>query len=53
MSAQQCLLEYTGYMFRHVNRSSSGLQQCKSQVLFKILGSQYLHLWVYIKYDTG
>ena len=28
------LLEYIGYMFRPVNRSSSGLQQNKSQVLF-------------------
>jgi len=28
------LLQYTGYMFRPVNRSSSGLQQSKSQVLF-------------------
>jgi len=29
------LLEYIGYMFRPVNRSSSGFQQNKSQVLFK------------------
>jgi len=28
------LLEYTGYMFRPVTRSSPGLQQSKSQVLF-------------------
>jgi len=32
----KCLLEYIGYIlvFRPVNRSSSGLQQSKSQVLF-------------------
>jgi len=30
----KCLLEYIGYMFRPVNRSSSGPQQSKSQVLF-------------------
>jgi len=29
------LLEYIGYMFRPVNRSSSGLQQNKSKVLLK------------------
>jgi len=40
-------------MFRPVNRSSSGLQQSKSQVPFLISGSQYLQLWMYIKYDTG
>ena len=28
------LLEYTGYMFRPVNKSSSDLQQSKSQVIF-------------------
>jgi len=28
------LLEYRGYMFRPVNKSSSGLQKSKSQVLF-------------------
>jgi len=28
-------LDYIGYMFRLVNRSSSGLQQNKSQVLFR------------------
>ena len=33
-STHQCLLKHTGYMFRPVNRSSSGLQQSKSQVLF-------------------
>ena len=42
----KCLLQYTGYMFRPVSRSSSGLQQGKSQVLFWILGYQYLHLWL-------
>ena len=42
-----------GYMFRSVNRSSSGLQQSKSQVLFYILGYQYLHLRMHINYDTG
>jgi len=31
----KCLLEYIGYMFRPVNRSSSGLQQNKYQVLFR------------------
>ena len=29
------LLQYIGYMFRPVNRSSSGLQRNKSQVLFR------------------
>jgi len=29
------LLERIGYMFRLVNRSSSGLQQIESKVLFK------------------
>ena len=29
------LLEYIGYMFRPVNRSSSGLQRNKSQMLFR------------------
>jgi len=29
------LLQYIGYMFHSVNRSSSGLQQNKSQVLFR------------------
>jgi len=29
------LLECIGYMFRPVNRSTSGLQQNKSQVLFR------------------
>ena len=29
------LLEHTGYMFQPVNRSSSGLQQNKSEVLLK------------------
>jgi len=29
------LLEYIGYIFRPVNRLSSGLQQNKSQVLFR------------------
>jgi len=33
-TSAQRLLEYTGYMFRPVNRSSSGLQQRKSQVPF-------------------
>ena len=47
----KCLLEYVGYMFQPVNRSLSGLQQSKSQVLFWILVSQYLHLLTYIKYD--
>ena len=29
------LLDHTGYMFRPVNRSSSGLQQNKSKVLLE------------------
>ena len=29
------LLEYIGYMYRPVNRSSSGLHRNKSQVLFR------------------
>jgi len=31
----QYLLEHIGYMFRPVDRSSSGLQQNKSQALFR------------------
>ena len=31
----KCLLEHIGYMFRPANRSSSGLQQDKSQVLLR------------------
>ena len=31
------LLEYIGYIFRPVDRSSSGLQQNKSQSLFRYL----------------
>ena len=32
------LLEYMGHMFRPVNRSSSGFQQNKSQVMFRYWG---------------
>jgi len=35
MSAQQMFIRATDYMFRLVNRSSSGLQQNKSNVLLR------------------
>ena len=35
VSTTNIYLEYIGYMFRPVNRSSSDLQQNKSKVLFK------------------
>ena len=52
------LLEYIGYMFRPVNRSSSGLQQNKSQVLFRywdptIFTVVNVHrIWYWIKCET-
>jgi len=37
------LLDHIGYMFRPVNRSSSGLQQSKSKMLLKKLNSNILY----------
>jgi len=47
------LLEYIDYMFRPVNRSSSGLQQNKSQVLFRYWDPNIFTVVKYIKSDTG
>jgi len=52
------LLQYTGYMFRPVNRSSSGLQQNKSQVLFRYWDPNIFTIvnvhknWHWIKCET-
>jgi len=52
------LLEYIDYMFRPVNRSSSGLQQNMSQVLFRywdpnIFTVLNVHkIWYWIKCET-
>ena len=52
------LLQYVGYMFRPVNRPSSGLQQNKSQVLFRywdpnIFTAVNVHkIWYWIKCET-
>jgi len=52
------LLEYIGYMFRTVNRSSSGLQQSKSQMLFRYCDPniftvvKYITFWYWIKCET-
>ena len=52
------LFEYIGYMFRTVNRSSSGLQHNKSQVLFRywdpnIFTVVNVHkIWYWIKCET-
>ena len=52
------LLDHIGYMFRPVNRSSSGLQQNKSQVLFRycdpnIFTAVNVHkIWYRIKRET-
>ena len=53
------LLEYIRYMFRPVNRSSSGLQQNKSQVLFRYWDPNIFtvvnvehKIWYWIKCET-
>ena len=52
------LLDHIGYMFRPVNRSSSGLQQNKSKVLLKNWDPNILYslnkyiIWYWIKCGT-
>jgi len=47
------LMEYIGYMFRPVNRSSSGLQQNKSEALFRYWDPNIIFMYVHICKNIG